>query len=190
MDADGSQSPDPQAASSAYEPAPRCPNCQSQSLYTTTVSAGTGDNMGSRVFNLLPGLGSFLSVANLRVVLCSECGHMQFFADSDAQAKVAKAAKWEKVLPGLKPMGFVKPEAGSLPHATADPNENERQAFLSQAIAALRNAGMEVSNETRGEYVLLEKEGVWLDLGGYFGHRGDADIISRIVERAREMCQK
>ena len=122
--------------------------------------------------------------------MCSKCGLTQFFADEEARAKPATATGWQKLIPQLAKKGFIKPPSDTSQQRGINPQENEWQAFVSQAIDALRDAGIQVGNEIRGENVLLEKSGVWLDLGVYFEHRSDSDSISRIVERARMLCQE
>jgi predicted nucleic-acid-binding Zn-ribbon protein len=69
-----------------------CPHCGSTSLYEVQASAGGGP-YGP---NLLPGLG-FFHIGWFRVVVCSECGVTQFFADEKSRAKLAQSDKWKRL---------------------------------------------------------------------------------------------
>ena len=168
-------------ADSAYEPTARCPNCQSDALYTTRTSAGTPHGP-----NLLPHLGTILSFASFDVVVCADCGNTQFFADPDSRQKPANASGWQKLVPRPRRKGFVAPDG----KPGIDPGANEWQAFVKQTVEALAAAGFAVGKETRGENLFLEKAGIWLDLAVYFEHRKDSDCISRIVERAVELSRE
>jgi predicted nucleic-acid-binding Zn-ribbon protein len=69
-----------------------CPTCGSDDVYESQeVSAG-----GGYAPNYLPGLGSFWSAADFRVVLCRSCGHTRFFASEEARTKVADSNKWTR----------------------------------------------------------------------------------------------
>jgi predicted nucleic-acid-binding Zn-ribbon protein len=66
-----------------------CPECGSANLrQTTTASAGAYGPV------LLPGLGGFLHSAQLRVVVCADCGLTRFYADSKALAKLPTSGRW------------------------------------------------------------------------------------------------
>ncbi len=67
-----------------------CPHCSSTSLYESETNAS---GFGIR---LLPWLG-ILHNAMFRVVVCSECGATQFFADRLSRAKLAKSDKWKRL---------------------------------------------------------------------------------------------
>jgi hypothetical protein len=45
----------------------------------------------------LPGLGSFLTPAQFRVVLCADCGLTRFFAEPGALTKLIKSRAWRRV---------------------------------------------------------------------------------------------
>ena len=63
-----------------------CPHCESTSLYEAKVSA-----RGYLGPDLLPGLGGGIGQsAKFRVVVCSECGATQFFADEKSRSRLAK----------------------------------------------------------------------------------------------------
>ena len=67
-----------------------CPQCNSPSLYAaeTNVRGGHGPD-------LLPGLGGFFQGVKFLVVVCSECGATQFFADEKSRAKLAQSEEWQ-----------------------------------------------------------------------------------------------
>ena len=44
-----------------------------------------------------PGLSGFWVGAKFRVVVCSECGATQFFADEQSRAKLAQSDKWKRL---------------------------------------------------------------------------------------------
>jgi predicted nucleic-acid-binding Zn-ribbon protein len=70
----------------------KCPHCGSTSLYQAQANAKGGYGP-----DLLPGLGGFWLGAKFRVVLCSECGATQFFADEKSRAKLAQSNKWTRL---------------------------------------------------------------------------------------------
>jgi hypothetical protein len=45
----------------------------------------------------LPGLGSFLTPAQFRIVLCGDCGLTRFFAEPSALAKLLKSRAWRLI---------------------------------------------------------------------------------------------
>ena len=67
----------------------QCPECYGQNLYTAYVNSGGGYGP-----MLLPGLGSFLTMAQFKVVVCGECGLARFFVEPSALAKLPKARAW------------------------------------------------------------------------------------------------
>jgi predicted nucleic-acid-binding Zn-ribbon protein len=67
----------------------KCPHCDSTSLYESQANARGGYGP-----DLLPGLSAIWQSATFRVVVCSECGATQFFADEKARAKLAESSKW------------------------------------------------------------------------------------------------
>lgn len=69
-----------------------CPECESQTLYATEVSAGGGYSP-----NYLPQLGSLWGAARFVVVVCADCGLTRFFAPKHAREKLAKAGKWTRL---------------------------------------------------------------------------------------------
>jgi predicted nucleic-acid-binding Zn-ribbon protein len=69
-----------------------CTDCGSENLrFTVTKSGGPYGPL------FLPGLGSFLTPAQFRVVLCSDCGLTRFFAEPSALAKLNKSRAWRRV---------------------------------------------------------------------------------------------
>ena len=66
-----------------------CPHCDGTSLYEAEADARGGYGP-----DLLPGLGAFFGGAKFRVVVCSDCGATQFFAEEKARAKLADSRKW------------------------------------------------------------------------------------------------
>ena len=69
----------------------RCGECQSSTIYTTTVSSG-----GGYAPDLLPGTHPWYSGSNLEIYICAKCGNFQFFVPEDALSKLAKAPKFKK----------------------------------------------------------------------------------------------
>jgi hypothetical protein len=73
------------------DPAPnKCPECGAMALYRLT------DPIGG-LFNPLPGLGDFLQYAEMRVVVCSECGLIRFYSSKEARKKLPKSERWRKI---------------------------------------------------------------------------------------------
>ena len=70
----------------------KCPECESESLYRAAVNSGGGYGP-----MLLPGLGSFLTMAQFKVILCGNCGLTRFYAEPSALAKLPKARAWRRV---------------------------------------------------------------------------------------------
>ncbi len=73
----------------------QCPNCGGNSLYKTKTKFGPGFGQ-----DVLPGLGQFMSPAKFSVVMCSQCGVMQFFAEEEARTKLSEAKScthWKKL---------------------------------------------------------------------------------------------
>ena len=69
-----------------------CPECGSGNLrQTATASAGAYGPV------LLLGLGGFLHSAQLRVVVCADCGLTRFYADAAALAKLPTSSRWMPV---------------------------------------------------------------------------------------------
>jgi len=69
-----------------------CPHCNSTSLYEAMANARGGYGP-----DFLPGLGEFFHSATFRVVVCSECGATQFFADEKSRGKLAESSKWKRL---------------------------------------------------------------------------------------------
>ena len=69
-----------------------CSHCGGESLFKKKVQSG-----GLYGPHLLPGLGSFFSPGEMYVVLCSDCGHMLFFADKHARKKVTQSTRWKRM---------------------------------------------------------------------------------------------
>ena len=70
----------------------KCPECESQSLFTTITRSG-----GQHGPVLLPGLGGFLHYAKFRVVVCQDCGLTRFYAEPEALQKLPDASKWQRM---------------------------------------------------------------------------------------------
>ena len=71
----------------------KCPECGQANLYSSReVSAG-----GGYAPNYLPDLGSFLSSAKFKLVVCKDCGLTRFFASSAALGKLSESNKWHKL---------------------------------------------------------------------------------------------
>ncbi len=69
-----------------------CPECSSENLhFTVTRSGGPYGPM------FLPGLGSFLTPAQFRIVLCADCGLTRFFAEPSALTKLVKSRAWRRI---------------------------------------------------------------------------------------------
>jgi predicted nucleic-acid-binding Zn-ribbon protein len=70
-----------------------CPECGRSNLYLSKeVSSG-----GGYAPNYLPGLGSFLSSAKFRVIVCKDCGLTRFFASKKALDKLPESSQWNKL---------------------------------------------------------------------------------------------
>lgn len=70
-----------------------CLNCHSENIYKNHVEASGGLLKG---VSLLPDLGSTKWTPKLRIIVCSDCGFTQFYADSKSRARVAE--KWQRIL--------------------------------------------------------------------------------------------
>lgn len=68
----------------------QCVHCGSRNLFKRRVAAG-----GTYGPNLLEGLGGFMQFAQFDVVMCSDCGHCELFADEEARQNVLK--RWERL---------------------------------------------------------------------------------------------
>jgi hypothetical protein len=72
-----------------------CPNCGGNSLYESREDFSAG---GGYYQNYLPGLGGFLRYAKFKIVVCGQCGAMQFFADQRARDKLPECnSHWKPV---------------------------------------------------------------------------------------------
>jgi len=72
----------------------QCPHCRSRELYTRQVKSSKGPHGPA----LLKGLGSFFTYyPKFDVVLCSDCGHCDFFAEERACKDVASAKSWRRL---------------------------------------------------------------------------------------------
>jgi hypothetical protein len=72
-----------------------CPSCGSDALYETRTGVSAG---GGYSPNYLPGLGGFLRSATFSIVVCSQCGAMQFFADEEARSKLSESpTRWKRL---------------------------------------------------------------------------------------------
>jgi hypothetical protein len=67
----------------------QCPDCGGENLRFTFARSG-----GPYGPLFLPGLGSFLTPAQFRVVLCGDCGLTRFFAEPGALSKLVKSRAW------------------------------------------------------------------------------------------------
>ena len=70
----------------------QCPECRGESLHTASVNSG-----GVYGPSFLPGLGSFLTIAQFKVVVCGDCGLTRCYAEPGALAKLPKARAWRKL---------------------------------------------------------------------------------------------
>jgi hypothetical protein len=55
------------------------------------------DAAGAGGPNLLQGLGGFLRLPKFDVVMCSNCGRCEFFADHEARQKVSSSYEWQRI---------------------------------------------------------------------------------------------
>ena len=69
----------------------QCPECDGHSLYQASTCSGSPH--GPR---LLPGLGSFLSFAKMKVVVCADCGLTRFYASEDARSQLGGVRRWQR----------------------------------------------------------------------------------------------
>ena len=69
-----------------------CNQCGKESLYETDEVQARGEGI-----NLLPSRGGFWAGAGMRVVVCSNCGLTQFYADGKARSRLATSDKWRKI---------------------------------------------------------------------------------------------
>ncbi len=67
-----------------------CPECGGHSLYQTTGRAGT-----PHANLLLPGLGSFLTYAEVQIRVCADCGLIRYYAAPAALAKLRTSPRWQ-----------------------------------------------------------------------------------------------
>jgi len=70
----------------------KCPHCDGTSLFEAQACARGGQGP-----DLLPGLGGFWQGGMFRVVVCSECGATQFFADEKSRGELAHNGKWKRL---------------------------------------------------------------------------------------------
>ena len=75
----------------SYSP---CPSCDGGNVFVAKKEISAG---GGHAPYYLPDLGSFMSVAKLNVVVCSDCGFMRFFATREAREKLRESEKWKRV---------------------------------------------------------------------------------------------
>ena len=66
-----------------------CPHCRGVDIRFRQVNA-KGEGV-----DLLPGVGDWRSVGKFDLYVCADCGHTQFFAQSDRLDQIRE--KWEKV---------------------------------------------------------------------------------------------
>jgi transcription elongation factor Elf1 len=78
----------------ASDPAPTCPNCGGNDLFTTVGSISSG---GGYAPNLLPGLAKIFHSGKLRAVLCADCGLYRQFAEPDARERVRVSGRWRRL---------------------------------------------------------------------------------------------
>jgi hypothetical protein len=69
-----------------------CIHCGGGTLYTFRTASATTHSPP-----FLRGLGSFLRFAKVDVVVCAQCGFMQFFADESARTKLAESKHWRRL---------------------------------------------------------------------------------------------
>ena len=70
----------------------RCTACESKAVYHCTAGAN-----GAYGPALLRGLGRLFRPAKMEVYMCTDCGHMQFFADAEARKAVKERFAWKRV---------------------------------------------------------------------------------------------
>jgi hypothetical protein len=68
-----------------------CPYCQSSELFSRRISSA------GPPFYLMPGLGTYLSFAEMDVVICASCGLTQLFAEPQACVNVKQNAAWKRI---------------------------------------------------------------------------------------------
>jgi hypothetical protein len=69
-----------------------CPHCGGTDLYTRRIDAGVEHSSG-----FLQGLGSFMHFAKGDVVVCTDCGLAQLFAEPAARQNLRSSKHWQKV---------------------------------------------------------------------------------------------
>jgi len=73
-----------------------CPSRNRGNLFETWTGANGG--YGPR---LLPGLGRFMQAASITIVVCEDCGFMQFFAGDAERKRLAETPRHWKRVSGL-----------------------------------------------------------------------------------------
>ena len=69
----------------------RCPECDSSSIYTTTVGSGGGYSS-----DLLPGTHPWYKEGTMEIYICTKCGYFRYYVPENALSLVSKSAKFRK----------------------------------------------------------------------------------------------
>jgi predicted nucleic-acid-binding Zn-ribbon protein len=77
------------------KPAGTCPNCDGTNLYASSHKVSSGVYAP----NYLPGLNKLAApAARFRVVVCTDCGLMRFFTDSDVTSQIPESKHWLRLI--------------------------------------------------------------------------------------------
>lgn len=68
-----------------------CIGCHGKELYGHERIAPIGG------YGLLPGIGRFSSGTKFQIVVCMECGLIQFYASENAREQIMHSKKWRKL---------------------------------------------------------------------------------------------
>lgn len=69
----------------------QCGECQSTTIYTTTISSG-----GGHAPDLLPGVHPWYKSGKIEVYICTRCGLTQLFAPQEVLSQVPKSKKFKR----------------------------------------------------------------------------------------------
>lgn len=69
----------------------QCAECQSTTIYTTTISSGGGYSPDH-----LPGAHAWYTSGKLEIYICGKCGHLQYFVPAEFLPGVARSKKFKK----------------------------------------------------------------------------------------------
>lgn len=68
-----------------------CTGCHGKELYEFERIGPIGG------YGFLPGIGKLWSGVKFKIVVCIECGLMQFYAGKDACEEIVASKKWRKI---------------------------------------------------------------------------------------------